>query len=73
MIRGSIRKYLIELLKNKAKIRNVRQLGTVQANDIIIPSPYEKIFIPNTTVDQYVFNNISKWSSKIALVSFRRK
>lgn len=70
MIRGNVKKYMIELLRTKGQIKNVRQLATAQESDIIIPSPYANVVIPKTTIDQFVFGNVSKWFKKTALVIF---
>lgn len=37
--------------------------------DIIVPSPYESFVIPDLTIDQYVFDKITSWSHRDALVS----
>jgi hypothetical protein len=40
-------------------------------NDIIVYSPLPSIKYPECTIDQYVFKDVNKWSSKTALVSER--
>ena len=37
--------------------------------DIIVPSPYESFVIRDLTIDQFVFDKISSWSHRDALVS----
>lgn len=37
----------------------------------IVSSPFEPITIPDLTIDQYVWKNLSKWQNKVAIVSFR--
>lgn len=37
-------------------------------NGVIVYSPLPSINYPNWTIDQYVWNDFSKWSSKTALV-----
>lgn len=37
-------------------------------NDIIVYSPFQSINYPNCTIDQYVWQDFNRWSSKIALV-----
>lgn len=37
--------------------------------DFIVRSPYESVEIPDQTIDQYVFDKISRWSHRDALVS----
>lgn len=41
-------------------------------NDIIVYSPLPSINYPECTIDQYVWNDFNKWSSKTALVSFEQ-
>lgn len=36
-------------------------------NGFIWNSPYEKIPIPNMTIDQYVWRNMAKWQNKVAI------
>lgn len=37
-------------------------------NDIIIKSPLPSVDYPEWTIDQYVWNDLNKWSAKTALV-----
>lgn len=37
--------------------------------DIIVYSPFPSLNYPDCTIDQYVWNDINKWSSKMAVVS----
>lgn len=37
-------------------------------NDVVIYSPLPSINYPDCTIDQYVWNDVNKWSSKTALV-----
>lgn len=41
-------------------------------NDIIVYSPLPTLNYPDCSIDQYVWNDFNKWSSKIALVSNKR-
>ena len=43
------------------------------ANDIIVSSPLPSINYPECSLDQYVWNDFNKWSSKVALVRKNRK
>lgn len=36
----------------------------------VVNSIYEPITLPDMTVDQYVWKNISKWQNKVAVVSY---
>ena len=40
-------------------------------NDIIVYSPLPSINYPDITIDEYVWSYVSKWTSKVAVVSVR--
>lgn len=47
--------------------RRISLLAKRFYNNHIVNSPYKEVTIPNTTVDQYTWENISKWEDKTAL------
>lgn len=56
--------------KNVISYATVRKIQTNSAEDgFIIKSTKENFVVPNTTIDQYVFNNFKEFESKTAIVS----
>lgn len=50
---------------------NINNFRTHTPEDgFVLNSVYEPITLPDLTVDQYVWKNISKWQNKVAIVSF---
>lgn len=72
MLRKSNR-ILSSVLNHKKSVINyatVRKIQTNSAEDgFIIKSTKEIFAVPNTTIDQYVFNNFKEFESKTAVVS----
>lgn len=78
VVKNIIRKELLDKTQRSQKILT-RALLTSQTSlyqhhladnekDIVIYSPLPSINYPDCTIDQYVWNDFNKWSSKTALV-----
>lgn len=44
-----------------------------EQNGLVLKSPYPSIAIPNLTVDQFVWKNLSKWQNHIAIECWETK
>jgi 4-coumarate--CoA ligase len=81
MIRGSLRKFVridSSFSRNlKFALRGIssnsnnfqqQEKFNVREKDIIVKSPYPDLGIPELTIDQFVWRNVSKWGNKVAVV-----
>ena len=66
MIRGL--RNLVVLGKYGRIPQNIFRRTFTSQEDIIVPSPYQTLTIPDQTLDQYVWDSVSKWSTKTAMV-----
>lgn len=56
------------------KYPSLNEFRTYTAEDgFVLNSIYEPITLPDLTIDQYVWKNISKWQEKVAIVSYQSK
>lgn len=56
-------------LENNEFVKNIFQHRTfTEEEGYVWNSPYEKISLPDMTVDQYVWKNVAKWPNKVAIV-----
>ena len=67
MIRG-LRNVLV-LGKYGRIPQNIFGRTVTSLDDTIVPSPYQKVSVPDQTLDQYVWENVGKWSTKTAMVN----
>lgn len=44
-----------------------------QQNGFVLKSPYPQITVPNVTIDQYVWKDLSKWENHIAIECWESK
>lgn len=52
---------------------NINNCRTHTPEDgFVLNSIYDPISIPDLTVDQYVWKNVSKWQNKVAIVSLTK-
>lgn len=47
----------------------VKQVVAEKDNDTVVYSPLPSLVYPDCSIDQYVWKDVNKWSSKTALVS----